>query len=377
MVIRLMKQQQALLALLLISAKCVSVHAQSHDGSQQQLKQITARGLDWLEQQGQAEDGTFSAKAGPGLTALAVTAAIRNGRSLDDAMVKKGLAALERFVKPDGGIYGNGRLKNYETCVAMVCFGAANADGRYDRILKSGRNFVTGLQYSEANGKTAGHPWYGGAGYGGSGRPDLSNTAYLIEALKAAGVDQNDEAMQRALVFISRCQNLESEHNDTKFATLVNDGGFYYEIPVEDLDPSKSPERFTPEGGLRSYGSMTYSGLKSMIYAGLEKDDPRVEAAVDWIQNNYTVSRNPGMGTAGLYYYFHTFGASLDVAELEKVNVKDGESRDWRKDLIAELGRIQEEGGSWSNKDGRWFENDRNLATSFALLALARCRKEE
>ena len=41
-------------------------------------------------------------------------------------MVATGLQALEGFVKPDGGIYGNGRLKNYETCVAMVCLAEAN-----------------------------------------------------------------------------------------------------------------------------------------------------------------------------------------------------------------------------------------------------------
>ena len=34
--------------------------------------------------------------------------------------------------------------------------------------------------------------------------------------------------MQRALVFVSRCQNLETEHNTTPFAAKNPDGGFYY-----------------------------------------------------------------------------------------------------------------------------------------------------
>ena len=80
------------------------------------------RGLRYLREHGQAEDGTFSIEAGPGLTALAITAALRNGLPVDDPMVAKGLKALEGFVKPDSGIYGNGRLKNYETCVAIVAF---------------------------------------------------------------------------------------------------------------------------------------------------------------------------------------------------------------------------------------------------------------
>ena len=52
---------------------------------------------------------------------------------------------------------------------------------------------------------------------------------------------------------------------------------------------------------------MTYAGLKSMIYAGVGPDDPRVQAAFRWAQRNYTIQENPGLGDNGLYYYFHTF----------------------------------------------------------------------
>ena len=55
---------------------------------------------------------------------------------------------------------------------------------------------------------------------------------------------------------------------------------------------------------------MTYAGVKSMIYCGVGKDDPRVKKAVGWIRKNYTVDANPGMpkrlATVGLYYYYHT-----------------------------------------------------------------------
>ena len=74
----------------------------------------------------------------------------------------------------------------------------------------------------------------------------------------------------------------------------------------------------TDNGGLRSYGSMTYAGLKSMIFAGVKADDPRVKAAVKWIKTHYTSGRNPGMELhepatpeAGLYYYLHTFAKAL------------------------------------------------------------------
>ena len=39
---------------------------------------------------------------------------------------------------------------------------------------------------------------------------------------------------------------------------------------------------------------MTYAGLKSFLYAGVSKDDPRVKAAVEWVRKHYTVTENPG-----------------------------------------------------------------------------------
>tara|TARA_R110002073_G_scaffold220878_1_gene381017 strand:- start:15098 stop:15487 length:390 start_codon:yes stop_codon:yes gene_type:complete len=77
-------------------------------------QEIVSNGLAFLAKMGQSDAGTFSDKVGPGVTALAITAALRNGRGTDDPMVAEGLKALEGYVKPDGGIYGNGRLRNYE-----------------------------------------------------------------------------------------------------------------------------------------------------------------------------------------------------------------------------------------------------------------------
>lgn len=334
-------------------------------------KQAIERGLKYLAEKGQAEDGTFTGKAGPGITGLAVTAALRNGRTVDDPMVAKGLKALEGFVKPDGGIYGN-RLKNYETCVSIVAFDLANADGRYQKILDDADKFVRSLQYGADGAKEESDPWFGGAGYGGPERPDLSNTSYLVDALAAVDKEGDDAAIQRALVFVSRCQNLKSQFNDTKFAGLVNDGGFYYAIPTENVDPSTS-ERYTADGGLRSEGAMTYSGFKSLIYAGLTKEDPRVKAVLDWIKKNYTVEKNPGQDQAGVYYYYHAFSAAMKASGLDEVTDEAGKTHNWRDDLSAELVKRQQPNGSWTNKNRQWFENDPNLATAFALIALSHC----
>ena len=118
--------------------------------------------------------------------------------------------------------------QNYETCLAIQCFAAANRDKRYDKLLKNAEAFVKGIQWDDSEGHDKSSVNYGGAGYGNSKRPDLSNTAFLIDALKSVGRGPDDEAMQKALVFVSRCQNLETEHNTTAFAAKNPDGGFYY-----------------------------------------------------------------------------------------------------------------------------------------------------
>ena len=320
----------------------------------------------------------ISPRVGSGVTSLAITAAIRHRVPLDDPLVARGLKALEGVVKPDGGIYASPRLKNYETCVAIMCLAEANkavGDGRYDKTLKNAESFIRGLQIGVEGRVGRDDPEFGGVGYSGRERPDLSNTAFLLEALHAVDVTDDDPAIQRALVFVSRCQNLDAKFNDTEFAELVKDGGFYYRIPTERVDPSTS-DRYTENGGLRSYGSMTYSGFKSLIYAGLTKEDPRAQAALEWISKNYTLERNPGQGTAGLYYYYHTFGSALAVMETSLLRTIDGKQQNWQQDLLIHLANSQRADGSWVNQNRQWFENDPNLCTAFALLSLSYCDDE-
>jgi squalene-hopene/tetraprenyl-beta-curcumene cyclase len=192
----------------------------------------------------------------------------------------------------------------------------------------------------------------------------------LVDALHAVGRGDDDPAMQKALVFISRCQNLESEYNTTEFAAKVNDGGFYYTIAAG----GQSQAGTTADGGLRSYGSMTYAGLKSMIYAGVSRDDPRVKAAYEWIQKHYTLDENPGMGAQGLYYYYHTFAKALATVGDEHLIDSTGKSHDWRAELAQELISTQKDDGSWINANTRWLEGDPNLVTAYSLLALSYCR---
>jgi len=360
------------LVLLMASPSAAADPAQPTTPTEEQAYyQAVDRAIDFLRVKGQATDGSYSASAGPGVTAVVTTAILRSGRSPNDPLVAKSLKYLEGFIQTDGGIYQPGALfRNYETCLNVLCFGEANRDGRYDKVLQNADRFLKRLQWDEGEDLDRTSDYYGGAGYGKHERPDMSNTQFLMEALVAAGNGPNDEAMQKALVFVSRCQNLETEHNTTKFASKNPDGGFYYTCAAG----GESKAGQTPNGGLRSYGSMTYAGLKSMIYAGVGPDDPRVKAAVEWIRKHYDLESNPGMGDAGLYYYYHTFAKALDAMGVDKVEDRDGTSHDWRRELRQELLKRQRPDGSWINDNSRWLEGEPSLVTGYALLALSYCR---
>ena len=320
----------------------------------------------------QKPDGSFEpAQGGPGTTALIAAALIRLGKPADDPVVAKALASLEKSVQKDGGIYGR-RLQNYTTSIALVTFKEANAGGKYDAIIANAVKYLKTLQQG---GPEAELP-FGGFGYDGKSRPDTSNTHFDVEALIAAGVPKDDPAIKNALIFLSRCQNLPGEANKFEFAKKAGDGdkgGFVYN--PADAANEKSEKR-TPDGGLRSEGGMTYAGLKSFLYAGVGKDDPRVKAALDWVRKHYTLDENPGQKDAGLYYYYHVFAKALDALGEEEFADAAGKKHPWRAELFEALKKRQKDDGSWANQNAAFLESTPELTTAFALLSLSYTTKK-
>ena len=350
-----------LLVAILLSAAPVA--AQSVDEMQQ-------KAIQFLEVT-QAADGSWTSPDAVGITGLVTTSLLMSGKSAEDPLARKGLDFIVASQQPAGGIHAAAsRHQNYETCISMLALTEANQDGRFDAALRKGELFLRGLQWDEGEGIETTDGAYGGGGYDSKQRPDMSNTQFLVEALKKAGVAEDDPAMQKALVFVSRAQNLELQHNKLAFAGKVNDGGFIY-TPAKGGE-SKAGE--TENGGHKSYGSITYAGLKSMIYAGVGKNDPRVTAATDWIRKHYTLEENPNMGQQGLFYYFHTFAKTMSVIGVDEFADAAGIKHDWKKELTAKLASLQQPNGSWTNPADRWYEGDPNLVTAYCLIALHHCK---
>ena len=334
------------------------------------LQAVVSKALNYLKNS-QGNDGSYSPKlAGPGITAIVVAGMVRNGADVQDPTIAKALAYLEGQVQKDGGVY-NKFLANYTTSVAMMAFKEANQGGKYEAILKSAGDFIKRIQHAgDPN-----NPEFGGFSYDGKKRPDMSNSVFSVEALIAAGVPKDDPAIKKALTFLGRCQNLPGEFNDQPFARKTSkddQGGFTY-LPF-DVDDNKHK---TPDGGLRSLGAMTYGGLKSFLYAGVSKDDPRVKAAVDWMRRHYTLEENIGMGKAGLFYYYHTFAKAMDAWGENPFADAAGKKHVWRVELFEAIRARQNADGSWRNQGERTFaEDNQDLCTAFALLSLSYCKSK-
>jgi hypothetical protein len=463
-----------------------------------------------LAQQDQETGGWCVPDEGDGPEFPAISGLVVQGLVMapDTGAESPGVSAGVKYLldkqQEDGGVYV-GMLPSYNTAISLTALSRVPETPRIREAKERALAFLRTIQYGEAAVAHSGlgesaqdvsreHAFYGGFGYGRHGRPDLSNTAFAVEAMRAMKLPDDDPAFERVLVFLQRCQMQErigeTRVNDMAYARGSDQGGFIYATSVnkdvlgvgqspageiaESLDDrsgssarvrlgmdgdkprmmtreraagaireiwSREPdtargiiqqefmiilgptgdgmsaseievratippgrleeilrEAFSEElggGGAisaegvehwrgtvrhRAYGTMTYAGLKSYLYAGLTRDDPRVLAAKEWIASNYTLEVNPGgMGTDGLYYYFLVFARAHDALGEREVIVKTpsgaSERRVWARDLVDRLEKLQNTDGSFRSVDNRWMEDNPVLITAYALIALEHARE--
>jgi squalene-hopene/tetraprenyl-beta-curcumene cyclase len=343
------------------------------------------KGLEYLKTQ-QKEDGSWERPGDPpAISALVLKAFMGDAKyDADQAFLEKGFNKLLSYQKPDGGIFRDLQA-NYNTAIAISAL-AASKEAEYQPQMAKAVEYLRRLQWTDKIDKVPERqqvaqddPRYGGWGYGKKERPDGSNLQIALDALHDAGVKPGDPAYEAAITFVTRTQN-RSESNNQPWAG--NDGGFIYSTTEGGV--SFAGEYTGPDGKkmLRSYGSMTYAGLKSMIYAGLTKDDPRVKSAWDWITKNWTWDENPGLKYAqgnvaesGIFYYFHTASRALRAYGEPVVTDAQGKQHDWRRELIDKLASMQKPDGSWAG-ESKWMENNPTLATAFAVLTLQEAKAD-
>jgi squalene-hopene/tetraprenyl-beta-curcumene cyclase len=340
-----------------------------------EVRHAVEKGRAWLETR-QNTNGWWSSPDHPALTALVVAALLGpSPTQSNSSIIDKGYAFMLGCVQPDGGIYKSD-LQSYNTSVVLSSLIMRNRPS--DRhVIDNARRYLVGLQVGDAQMGETNSPFSGGIGYGGTEkRPDLSNTMLALEALyhsrpavpDANGIKTQDLNWQAALRFVQNCQNLPGTNSQAWASDDPQDkGGFIYAPGRSNAGETKLPSGRT---ALRSYGSMSYAGLLSYIYADLKVDDPRVTAAMDWLRGNYPVEENPGMGQQGLYYYYLLMAKALTFAGVDTLETKDGRKVNWREELALKLINLQHADGSWANENGRWWEKDPILDTAYVVTAM-------
>jgi squalene-hopene/tetraprenyl-beta-curcumene cyclase len=316
----------------------------------------------------QNDDGSFG-EFGPsvGMTGLAVLGLAVSPESGSDEVKKaidRAVAFMMQHTQPDGGIYIKTQPYNsYETSISILALARVDK-ARYQKTIDTCVKYIKGIQDDGSKDPKN----KGGIGYGSKGvASNLSTTQYALQALKAAGLKEDDEAWKRAVAFVSTLQNQSETNPDNEWAAVVNDGGFIY-----NPQGSKAGEvKVRGKVGWRSYGSMTYAGYLSLVYANVAKDDPRVKGAEKWISANYTLKENPGMKFQGLYYYYNTFALAFTARGEKTIKLADGTVREWARDLGARLLSLQDEDGGFTNAADRWKEGSRVICASYSLRALS------
>ena len=340
----------------------------------QEINAAIDRGLDWLAAN-QKDDGSWSDPNFPALTALPTWAFARSNHQSSKTAVPKAVAFLKSNVQPDGGIYRKvpgrkgGGLGNYNTAICMTAL-HGTGDKSLTRIVQNARTFI-------AQGQHRGDDLYtGGFGYDKANNrayADLMNTLYAAEAMRLTqDVEDTRPASEKkaeidwkaTAEFVSKLQNNAAAGKD-------HEGGFI-SMPSESKAGSTTNENGVEV--LRSYGSMTYAGMLALIYADVDRDDPRVRSAFDWSCKNWTLDENPGMGAQGLFFFYNIISRSLSASGADMVPEKDGTYINWRKELarrIISMQTIEPNGqGYWINKEGRFWERNSVLVTAYSILAL-------
>ncbi len=335
------------------------------------------RSLRWLESKQQA-DGHWSIPDFPALTALPLWA-LHKGGTTNRAAVASAKKFLLGCVHENGAIYREpaakqkgGGLANYNTALCMTALHMLNEPALAPVILKA-RNFIAGTQY------LGNDEYKGGMGYDaatGRAYADLSNSyiAYeamrltqAVEDLRKGGEKRADLDWQAAADFVTRLQAKPAAGATTD----ANAGGFAYKPGASMAGATTNS---AGEVQLRSYGSMTYAGLLSLIYADVDRKDPRVQAAFQWATRNWSLDQNPGMGQQGLYYFYNVLAKALAVHGAEQLAAPAG-SVQWRAELVKKLiglQKIEAETGNgyWVNAENRWMEADPVLVTAYTLITL-------
>lgn len=367
------------------------------------LLETWAKAADWLVGQ-QDSAGAWQmgppgkTEPSPSYTALIVTSLANAPKPLRETyrpVALKGAAFLAGKANVDGS-FGEGKsgsfMKTYTTALTLMALATVDREKHADRI-RGAQAYLKNNQLKEGAHR-------GGMGYGDEepkiidGKPvvvtkviaNISVTGFGAEAMKIAeeaGLPRDEAFWKLVAEFVRKCQNSSEVNTDPEFLASLkaknlavgDDGGLYY-TPVADPTLQKAgTKKIADKETIASYGAMTYEGIKTYIYAGLDRKGPEIRAAIDWVRKNYSVEAHPGFAfdetrrnhLRGLYYYYLVMARALDAYGENPFVTFDGKKHDWPAELGNQLLKQVRETKMWVNDNAGWYEGDPVLVTSYVL----------
>lgn len=250
---------------------------------------------------------------------------------------------------------------HHEIYVTSIALMAVTASGNPTRIVTTGP--LSGMNYGDvaqdmvdflAWGQTdPGSPYQGGWNYHAMNaqnfRSDNSISGYAVMGLAFAE--------HPVYGFESTIPGFVRDELDLWVNFIQNDtsGGSGYTHPNDWVNLLKT-------GNL----------LHQMAFLGYTPDDPRVEAAIGYIEANWNVPNNdPGWQAPSVKNYQATFAMmkGFEAYGIETINVGGDPTFDWFEDVSNKLLAEQLPNGSWPITD--WdYEDNHVLSTTWALLTL-------
>jgi squalene-hopene/tetraprenyl-beta-curcumene cyclase len=329
-----------------------------HDISfQHEVQHAIDLAAQWLQSR-QDTNGGWSTADEPAASALVLTALMGGGpgatRDISPLALARGYKFITNCAEPDGA-FGKKGMTNFNTSTCMMALLAAR-NPQYDPLLRKARQWLIRQQLE---GKIR----------------DVNNLMAALEAISYSkdfgppGEKYRDK-MQidlTAIQFIESCQNIAGTTRSWVSSVLSDRGGF-----VDKPGDSRAGVAVKADGRKvpRIYGSATCAGLLAYSYAGLKADDPRAQAAYDWLLNHFALDENPGAGQQGYYGYLNLLIQALNRYGTDQLPLKQGQTIDWRREAAMKLINLQNADGSWTNPNGRWWEDDATVATAYSVISL-------
>ena len=315
------------------------------------LEESINRAIQYVKRQ-QRDDGSWPEPINMpcGMTGLCTLALLSAGVPSDDPAVAKALRYLRRFSTSDID-------KTYSIALQTMVFCRADPARDAPRILENIR-WLEKTQIKDA-------PERGGWSYPGSS-PDNSNSQFALLALYEAervGVRASDQTWSLAKEYWESTQNPDGSwgyRRGQPGTGSMTCAGIASLVIIRDI-------AYQPTATVDANNRINCCGPSSQAV-------DRVQKGIDWLARHFTVRQNPQAGNSWLLYYLYG---------LERVGRLTAQRfigpHDWYREgsaFLLELKSTVAEGGLpidyWV---GPGLENDPLLATSFALLFLAKGRR--